>query len=94
MDYYPLDVEPWEANITTLVDFDSKWKNLVDKDTPIPTPKEDKYKDKIGVFEGGGYVSKGVYRPTVNSIMNSFSSNEFNQVCKDAIQKLIDFYSE
>ena len=93
-DYYPTDVEPWEANITTLVDFDSKWKNLVDKDTPIPTPKEDKYKNKIGAFEGGGYVSKGVYRPTINSIMNSFSSNEFNQVCKDVLQKLIDFYSE
>ena len=93
-DYYPLDVEPWEANITTLVDFESKWKNLVDKDTPIPTPVEDKYKDKIGAFEGGGYVAKGVYRPTINSIMNSFSSNEFNQVCKNAIQKMIDFYSE
>lgn len=94
LDYYPLDVEPWEANITTLVDFESKWKNLVDPNVPIPTPKEDKFKDKIGVFEGGGYVNKGVYRPTINSIMNSFSSNEFNQVCKDVIQKLINFYSE
>lgn len=94
LDYYPLDVEPWEANITTLVNFESKWKNLIDKDTPVPTPKEDKFKNKIGVFEGGGYVNKGVYRPTMNSIMNSFSSNEFNEVCKNAIQKLIDFYSE
>ena len=28
---YPHDVEPWEANITTLVDFDSKWKDLTDE---------------------------------------------------------------
>jgi hypothetical protein len=94
LDYYPLDVEPWEANITTLVDFDSKWKSILKKDIPVPTPKEDKYKDEIGVFEGGGYVNKGVYRPTINSIMNSFLSNEFNDVCKKAIQELIDFYSE
>jgi hypothetical protein len=94
LDYYPLDVEPWESNITTLVNFESKWKNLVDKNIPIPTPNEEKYKDKIGVFEGGGYVNKGVYRPTVNSIMNSFKSNEFNEVCKTAIQQLIDFYAE
>lgn len=91
---YPPDVEPWEANLTTLVNFDSKWKKLVEPGTPIPTPPEDKYKNKIGVFEGGGYVAKGVYRPTFNSIMNSFSSNEFNQVCKDALQKVIKFYSE
>ncbi len=91
---YPPDVEPWEANLTTLVNFDSKWKKLVEPGTPIPTPPEDKYKNKIGVFEGGGYVAKGVYRPTFNSLMNSFSSNEFNQVCKDALQKVINFYSE
>ena len=26
---YPLDIEPWEQNITTLVDFDSKWKDML-----------------------------------------------------------------
>ncbi|MDD4215212.1 MAG: M64 family metallopeptidase, partial [Bacteroidales bacterium] len=43
-DFYPLDVEPPDPNLTTLVDFDSKWKILVDKDTPIPTPNDPKYK--------------------------------------------------
>lgn len=37
-DTYPLDVEPWEPNVTTLVDFDSKWKDMVKPGTPIPTP--------------------------------------------------------
>lgn len=93
-DYYPLDVEPWEANITTLVDFDSKWKDMVDKDLPVPTPNENTYGMKTGVFEGGGYVAKGVYRPTYDSIMKSFASNEFNEVCKRTITNLIKFYSK
>lgn len=90
---YPVDVEPWEPNLTTLVNFKIKWKNLVDADIPIPTPEEKKYEDKIGVFEGGGYVEKGVYRPTFNSIMNSFTSNEFNLVCKKVLEEMIDYYS-
>lgn len=93
-DMYPLDVEPWEPNLTTLVNFESKWKNLVQPNIPIPTPNNDEYKNVIGVFEGGGYVSKGVYRPTFNSIMNSFTSNEFNEVCKKVLQNMIKYYSE
>ena len=34
---YPTDIEPWEPNITTLVDFPSKWQNLQDPGTPVPT---------------------------------------------------------
>ncbi|MEW6194831.1 MAG: M64 family metallopeptidase [Bacteroidota bacterium] len=93
-DYYPLDVEPWEPNITTLVNFESKWKNLVDETTPIPTNDEEKFKDKIGAFEGAGYVPKGVYRPTHNSLMRAFSSNEFNKVCEEVIEKIINSYTE
>ena len=60
---YPHDVEPWEKNITTLVDFDSKWKDMMDKKTKVPTPlsKNEKVaKTKVGVFEGAGYSTKGV----------------------------------
>jgi hypothetical protein len=35
----PVTVEPWEPNITALLDKDNlKWKELVKEDTPIPTP--------------------------------------------------------
>ena len=44
---YPHDVEPWEKNITTLVDFDSKWKSMVKKGTPIPTPLSKKAKERL-----------------------------------------------
>ena len=35
---YPYEVEPWEQNITSLVDFESKWKDMIPAHTPIPTP--------------------------------------------------------
>ena len=34
---YPHDVEPWEPNLTTLVHFDEKWKDMLPAHTPIPT---------------------------------------------------------
>lgn len=35
----PERVEPWEPNVTALLDpANLKWKDLVDKDTPLPTP--------------------------------------------------------
>ena len=94
INFYPLDVEPLEPNITTLVDFSSKWKDLVDKDTPIPTPDIPKYKNQVGAFEGGGYEAKGVYRPMEDCSMKSISFNNFCPVCKRAIQRMIDFYTE
>ncbi len=92
--FYSLDVEPLEPNITTLVNFDSKWKDMVDNDTPIPTPETKEYKDKVGAFEGGGYMEKGMYRPKQDCSMKSISFNNFCPVCKKAIVEMIDFYSK
>ncbi|MCX7834085.1 MAG: IgA Peptidase M64 [Ignavibacteria bacterium] len=93
-DYYDLKIEPYEPNITTLVDFSSKWLKLVEQDTPIPTPAEDKYKDKVGAFEGGGYVAKGVYRPMIDCTMKSIKYDYFCKICYNAIVEMIKFYSE
>jgi hypothetical protein len=93
-DFYPLDVEPTDPNLTTLVDFDSKWKNLVEEGTPIPTPDTDEFKNKVGAFEGGGYIEKGIYRPAHDCTMKSIKVDNFCHVCKRAIQQMIDFYSE
>jgi hypothetical protein len=48
----PITVEPWEANITALLDKENlKWKDLVSENTPIPTPwdkeKHDNYSFEI-----------------------------------------------
>ncbi len=93
-DFYPLDVEPPDPNLTTLVNFDSKWKNLIEKATPVPTPNDPKYKGKVGVFEGGGYVTKGVFRPAYDCTMKSISVDNFCPVCTRAIEKMIEFYSK
>lgn len=93
-EFYPLDVEPLDPNLTTLVNFDSKWKDMLDEETPIPTPAEKEFKGSLGVFEGGGYVAKGVYRPMQDCSMKSISVDNFCPVCNHAIKQMIDFYSE
>jgi hypothetical protein len=50
------------------------------------------YKGKVGTFEGGGYVSKGIYRPAVDCRMFSLSLVGFDPVCSAAIEKVIDSY--
>jgi len=87
-DYFPLDVEPWNPNLTTLVDFDSKWKNMISKGVPVPTPEEESYKETVGVYEGGGYVAKGVYRPMIDCRMHS-NKAAFCPVCSADIEKMI-----
>jgi hypothetical protein len=93
-EYYKLDVEPYEPNLTTLVNFDKKWKNMMDKDTPIPTPSTVEYKNTLGVFEGGGYESKGVYRPKQDCTMKTISYDNFCPVCTKAIIQMIDYYTK
>jgi hypothetical protein len=93
-DFYPLNVEPWEPNITTLVNFDSKWKDMLAPITPIPTPADVSWKDKVGVFEGGGYMAKGVYRPYLDCSMNVIKFNNFCPVCQRSIRRMIEYYSK
>lgn len=88
--FYNLDVEPWEPNLTTLVNFESKWKSLLDAETQVPTPRTAKYQETIGVFEGGGYTSKSVYSPMMNCRMKSNEVPYFCPVCSDAIERVIE----
>jgi hypothetical protein len=138
-DAYPEGVEPWDPNITRLLDppdavrSEVKWKEFVEKDTPIPTPwdqagylkleeersnalqaakteaerqsvrqkynklRDDffarqKYWGKVGAFEGAGYAAKGLYRPTLRSIMIS-GTRDFGPVNTAAIMRVIQFYT-
>ena len=93
-DFYKKDVEPWEKNITTLVNFNEKWKSMVETDTPIPTPDDIYYSDIVGVFEGAGYVNQGVYRSSYNSIMRSLKGDGFNKVSQEALKEVILLYSK
>ncbi len=91
---YPKDIEPWEPNLTTLVDFPSKWQDLVDKKTPVPTPLTMQYKDKVGVYQGAGYNLKDVYRPCQDCRMRTNEHPVFCPVCQRALTHLIDFYTK
>lgn len=90
--FYPIGTEPWEPNITTLISFESKWKNLISKETPMPTPAEEKFKDTVGLFEGGGYSAKGIYRAETDCRMKSNGPRGYCTVCREAVRKMIEFY--
>ena len=93
-DIHKMDQEPLEANITTLVDFASKWQDLVPKKTPIPTPpvkglgRHDN--GPIGVYEGGGYQPHGIYRPCTKCMMRDYA--DFCPVCTRTLNRVFDLY--
>lgn len=108
---YPEDTEPWEPNLTTLVDFNSKWADMMPESTKVPTeqiPMPEQHSDsfatefpkwlkdvtqRVGVFEGGGYQSKGVYRPAQECRMKVNEVEDFCPVCTRAIVRITDFYT-
>ncbi len=90
---YPLNVEPWEPNITTLTDFSSKWEDMLSPATPVPTPQQANDKYPVGVYEGGGYSAKGIYRPSFDCRMRTNEYPEFCPVCQRAIRRIIEFYT-
>jgi len=47
----------------------------------------------LGVYEGGGYQSKGVFRPVQECRMKINECEDFCPVCTRAIQRIIDFYT-
>ncbi len=99
---FPHDIEPWEKNITTMVDFKSKWSDMVKKGTKIPTeqpadldkPNAKKEKWQIGAYEPAGYSMHGVYRAYPDCRMRTNNNPEFCPVCQKTITELVKFYTE
>lgn len=130
-DFYSAGIEPWEPNITALLDKKNiKWGEYLTKGIEIPTPwekaqydsisaiqskldrlapdyyekreplfkalvelrKNSKYAGKVGAFEGAGYASQGLYRPSVDCRMFSLSLVDFDPVCAAALNRVIDYY--
>ena len=89
---YDIKKEPWEPNITSLVQFDRKWKNLLAEGTKIPTTLKDS--TKLGAYEGGGYLVKKMYRPMLDCRMRTNKAPEFCPICKSAIERMILFLTE
>lgn len=77
--FYHPDFEPWERNITTMKDFASKWKDMVES-------------GEAGIFEGAGYMSKGCWRGAEDCRMKTNENPDFCPVCRRALSGIIDFY--
>ena len=108
-DMYPIDVEPWELNITTCTDREKiKWNKQIDKNTKVPTDWGKSEYDaisggdtkarfdfirnheswrKVGLYEGAGYSSEGVYRSYMDCRMFSKSLSPFCPVCENAARR-------
>jgi hypothetical protein len=54
---------------------------------------KEKYKDKVGAFEGAGYTPKKMYRPQVDCIMYS-RHMVYCKVCQNSLGKVFDQYSK
>lgn len=93
-DYYNIEVEPWEPNVTTLVNFEKKWKSMIPDSVSIPTPRKASFNKSVGVYEGGGYMSKGIYSPFMDCRMKTNQANGFCPVCEEAIKKVIQSHLE
>lgn len=131
-EFYPKGVEPWEPNVTALLDKENlKWKEYLSTGISIPTEwnkrtydslqtlraaldrlapdyyekrepirkaSDEIMKDRallgtVGAFEGAGYTSEGLYRPSLDCRMFSLSLVDFDPVCRASIERVIDFYS-
>lgn len=95
-DCHPLEHEPPEPNITSLVDFGSKWADMLPKGIPVPTPADASVPrgecGPLGVYEGAGYRPKGLYRPTMRCMMRDFAP--FCPVCLKRMNEIFDLYTK
>ncbi len=107
--YFP-NVEPWEGNITTLTNLDTKaWGRLLpeanreestDRSGWELNPQNPQSPDfnpkkpwKLGIYEGGGYLQRGVYRPWPNCMMNWFHRIDvYCPVCVEETKQTIELF--
>lgn len=92
--FYNKKIEPWEENITTLVDFDHKWKDMLPNDATIPTKFSENSKLELGVYEGGGYATFGIYRSMQDCRMNTNKAKTFCPVCQRALIRVVDYLTK
>lgn len=85
-DFYPLDVEPWEPNLTVLRDpTNLKWKQLVGSGTPLPTPWEKEKYDQ----RNEDYVQK-----SADMKLTGKSNHELNKLKDDFTEATNRFFED
>lgn len=89
--YYDSIQEPWEPNISKALGSTNKWllsPSIIAYNKLMDSLALDI--DKVSIYEGAGYKSKGIYRPYPYCTMRD-SKKTFCPVCQDAIRKQILF---
>lgn len=88
---YSLEHEPWEPNITTRVEFEKKWADMMPEGIEVPTEVTDERKAAytVGLYEGGGYRTRGIFRPAVVCRMRDNVAERFCPVCERSLEKVI-----
>ncbi len=51
------------------------------------------YSGRVGAFEGASYEPRGLYRPEIDCIMFSRNMLRFCEVCRRALERIIDLYA-
>lgn len=95
-DTYSPDREPWEQNVTNLVDFGpgKKWYDLCQSLKPLPHNKSiEKIAIQCGLYEGAAYSKQGFYRCSYDCRMRTNTYPDFCPACEKAIRELILFYT-
>lgn len=56
--------------------------------------QDTQWKGKVGLFEGAGYLSRGMYRPALDCKMFSLNPVDFDPVCAEAIERMMNMYTK
>ena len=93
-----INYEPSQPNVTIETNREEvKWSRWIDQTTPVPTPLGQGHDQKMGLFEGGYYRPKGVYRPANNCMMRMLDYG-FCKVCGEnhihKFQQIVDIIDE
>lgn len=92
-EFFNARIEPHVPNLTSLVNFESKWKDMLPENCPVPTPQVPENEGKLGVYEGGGYMARGLYRPWMDCRMKTNRAPAYCPVCQRAIVRMIEHYT-
>lgn len=78
-----------EANVTLRTTLEQiKWKDWIDRATPLPTPATPQYDALTGLFEGARYTPTGIYRPQLNCKMRDLGA-DYCAVCTEQFVRSI-----
>jgi hypothetical protein len=93
---YPPGIEPWEPNLSAFLGKSReriKWGERISASTPVPTPEQGAASSVVGLFEGAGYKTKGLFRPQKDCKMFHKGLVGFCQVCTQALVSMLHYYT-